>query len=192
MEQAIGTPPFRYEVTGEDSARIVEFQRNSLVGTWRRVDDGRRFLGSWRKAIRSQRWVSCTATVGDAGTLVEVEASKGRGCLPRALQFIGVVSRGVSDSRTIYRSRHIPPGPVTLVASWAGMPYHLYEAPSRDAPRSREVLTATRMAAVPGGNATFVKVRLSDGYEGYVERDEIVSAPDRATREAGEVAAQNV
>ncbi len=31
----------------------------------------------------------------------------------------------------------------------------------------------------------FVKVRLSDGYEGYVERDEIVSAPDRATREAG-------
>ena len=48
------------------------------------------------------------------------------------------------------------------------------------------------MAAVPGGNATFVKVRLSDGYEGYVERDEIVSAPDRATREAGEVAAQNV
>jgi hypothetical protein len=192
MEQAIGTPPFRYEVTGEDSARIVEFQRNSLVGTWRRVDDGRRFLGSWRKAIRSQRWVSCTATVGDAGTLVEVEASKGRGCLPRALQFIGVVSRGVGDSRTIYRSRHIPPGPVTLVASWAGMPYHLYEAPSRDAPRSREVLTATRMAAVPGGNATFVKVRLSDGYEGYVERDEIVSAPDRATREAGEVAAQNV
>src|ERR1700686_5133493 len=89
MEQSIGTPPFRYEVTGDDSARIVEFQRNSLVGTWRRVDDGRRFLGSWRKAIRSQRWVRCTAPVGDAGTLLEVGASRGRGCLPRALQFIG-------------------------------------------------------------------------------------------------------
>ncbi|HEX4754845.1 MAG TPA: hypothetical protein VH661_03710 [Candidatus Dormibacteraeota bacterium] len=192
MEQVIGTPPFRYEVTGDDAARIVEFQRNSLVGHWRRVDDGRRLLGRWRKAVPNQRWVTCRATVADTGTLLEVEASKGRGALPRALQLIGVVSRGVGDQRTIYRSRHIPPGPVTLVASWAGMPYGLYEAPSRDAPRSREVLTATRMVAVPGGNATFVKVRLSDGYEGYIERDEIVSATDRATREAGEVAARNV
>jgi hypothetical protein len=192
MEQSIGTPPFRYEVTGDDAARIVEFQRNSLVGSWRRVDDGRRLLGRWRKAVPNQRWVSCRATVADTGTLLEVEASRGRGALPRALQFIGVVSRGVSDQRTIYRSRHIPPGPVTLVASWSGMPYRLYEAPSREAPRSREVLTATRMVAVPGGNATFVKVRLSDGHEGYVERDEIVSATDRATREAGELAARNV
>ena len=192
MEQSIGTPPFRFEVTGDDAARIVEFQRNSMVGHWRRVDDGRRLLGRGRSAVRNQRWVSCRATVAETGTLVEMEASKGRGALPRALQFIGVVSRGVGDPRTIYRSRYIPPGPVTLVASWAGMPYRLYEAPRRDAPRSREVLTATRMLAVPGGNYTFVKVRLSDGYEGYVERDEIVSAPDRATREAGELAARNV
>jgi hypothetical protein len=192
MEQVIGTPPFRYEVIGDDSARIVEFQRNNLVGAWRRVDDRRRVMGRSRPAVRSQRWVSCRATVGDTGTLVEMEASKGRGSLPRALQLIGVISRGVSDSRTIYRSRYIPPGPVTLVASWAGMPYRLYEAPRRDAPRSREVLTATRMVAVPGGNATFVKVRLGDGYEGYVERDEIVSAPDVATREAGVEAARNV
>jgi hypothetical protein len=191
MEQAIGTPPFRFEVTGDDTARIVEFQRNSLVGHWRRIDDGRRFLGRWRKAVRNQRWVTCRATVADTGTLVYMEASKGRGSLPRALQFIGVISRGVNDPRTIYRSRYIPPGPVTLVASWAGMPYRLYEAPSRDAPRSREVLTATRMVAVPGGDFTFVKVRLSDGYEGYVERDEIVPAPDRATREAGLEAARN-
>lgn len=192
MEQVIGTPPFRFEVTGDDSARIVEFQRNSLVGSWRRIDDRRKVMGRSRPAIRSQRWVSCRATVADTGTLVEMEASRGRGSLPRALQLIGVISRGVGDPRTIYRSRLIPPGPVTLVASWAGMPYPLYTAPNREAPRSREVLTATRMAAVPGGNATFVKVRLSDGYEGYVERDEIVSAPDIATREAGVEAARNV
>lgn len=190
MEQVIGTPPFRYEVTGSDSARIVEFQRNSLVGHWRRIDDRRRVLGRTRPAVRSQRWVTCRAAVVDAGTLVEMEASKGRGTLPRALQLIGVISRGVSDARTIYRSRYIPPGPVTLVASWAGMPYRLYAAPSRSAERSREVLTATRMMAVPGGNATFVKVRLSDGDEGYVERDEIVAAPDRSTREAGIQAAR--
>src|ERR1700686_2865016 len=120
MEQSIGTPPFRYEVTGDDAARIVEFQRNSLVGHWRRVDDGRRVLGRGRGAVRNQRWVTCRATVGDTGLVVDVEASKGRGSLPRALQFIGVVSRGVGDSRTIYRSRYIPPGPVTLIASWAG------------------------------------------------------------------------
>ncbi len=33
MEQMIGTPPYRFEVVGDDAARIVEYQRNSLVGT---------------------------------------------------------------------------------------------------------------------------------------------------------------
>jgi hypothetical protein len=192
MEQSIGTPPFRYEVTGDDSARIVEFQRNSVVGHWRRIDDRRKVLGRSRPAVRNQRWLTCTATVGETGTMVEVEASKGRGCLPRALQFIGVISRGVEDPRTIYRARHIPPGPVSLVASWAGMPYRLYTAPDRTSQRARDVYTATRMEAIPGGNATFVKVRLSDGFVGYIERDQIVAAPERATRQAGVEAARYV
>jgi hypothetical protein len=192
MEQMIGTPPYRFEVMGDDSARVVEFQRNSLVGTWRRVDGTARVMGRQLKPSRSQRWVGCTATLQDAGTVVELEASKGRGALPRALQLIGVLSRGVQDQRTIYRSRHIPPGPVTLVASWAGMPYALFEEPRYDAPRGAEVLTASRMEAVPGGTAEFVRVRLSDGTEGYIERDEIVVAPSRATREAGVEAARYV
>ena len=192
LEQTIGTPPFRYEVTGDDSARIVEFRRNTLVGTWRRVDEGRTVLGRTRPAVRTQRWITCRATVADSGTLVEMEASKGRGTLPRALQFIGIVSRGVNDPRTIYRVRHIPPGPVSLVASWAGMPYALYSAPDRAAPRTREVFTATRMEAVPGGNAVFVKVRLSDGFEGYVERDQVVAATEVATRQAGYEVARNL
>ena len=192
MEQMIGTPPYRFEVLGDDSARIVEFQRNSLVGTWRRVDGTGRVMGRQLKPARNQRWVGCTATLQDAGTVVELEASKGRGALPRALQFIGVLSRGVQDQRTIYRSRHIPPGPVTLVASWAGMPYALFREPRYDAPRGAEVFTASRMEAVPGGTAEFVKVRLSDGTEGYIERDEIVVAPSRATREAGVEAARYV
>jgi hypothetical protein len=105
---------------------------------------------------------------------------------------IGVLSRGVHDSRTVYRARHIPPGPVTLVASWAGTPYALYNAPRRDAPRGTEVFTATRIEAVPGGTAEFVRVRLSDGTEGYIERDQIVAAPERATRDAGLEAARYV
>ena len=192
MEQMIGTPPFRFEVLGDDTARVVEYQRNSLVGHWRRVDGTATLLGRPMKPARNQRWVTCTATLDDAGTIVELEASRGRGALPRALQLIGVLSRGVNDPRTIYRWRHIPPGPVTLVASWAGMPYALYSAPQRGASRGVEVFTATRMDAVEGGTATFVKVRLSDGTEGYVERDQVVAAPETATRRAGLEAARYV
>ncbi|MDQ2960317.1 MAG: hypothetical protein M3R48_04615 [Candidatus Dormibacteraeota bacterium] len=192
MEQMIGTPPYRYEVVDENSARVVEFTRISLVGHWRPVDDKRKVLGRDRPAVRNQRWVRCRAVPADAGTVVELEASTGRGAMPRALQLIGVVSRGVGDPRTIYRSRHIPPGPVTLVASWAGMPYALFLAPSHDAQRGPEVFTASRMEAIPGGTSGFVQVRLSDGTEGYLERDQVVSAPSIATREAGYVAARNV
>src|SRR5579863_8840781 len=67
MEQAIGTPPYRYEVTGDDSAQIVEFTRNSLVGHWRRVDENRRVLGRARPAVRTQRWVRVRAVATDAG-----------------------------------------------------------------------------------------------------------------------------
>jgi hypothetical protein len=192
MEQMIGTPPYRFEVLGGNSAQVVEFQRNSLVGHWRRVDGTGRFLGRERRPARNQRWVRGTATVEDAGTVIDLEASKGRGALPRALQLIGVLSRGVDDPRTIYRVRHIPPGPVTLVASWAGMPYHLLTTAARDAPRGPAIFTATRMEAVPGGTAEFVRVKLSDGTEGYVERDQVVAAPERATREAGLEAARYV
>jgi hypothetical protein len=192
MEQMIGTPPYRYEVIDENSARVVEFSRNSLVGHWRSVADRRTVMGRERPAVRNQRWVHCRAVGGDAGTVVELEASAGRGALPRALQLIGVISRGVNDQRTIYRSRHIPPGPVTLVASWAGMAYPLFVTPSHEAARGMEVLTASRVEAIPGGTSGFVRVRLSDGTEGYIERDQVVSAPAVATRDAGFLAARNV
>lgn len=184
MEQAIGTPPFRFEVTADDTAQIVEFQRNSLVGHWRRVDAERRLLGRRRPAVRTQRWVRCRATPSGAGTLVELEASRGRGPVSRALQLVHILSGGFEDARTIYRNRHIPPGPVSLVASWAGMPYRLYGAPDFAAARGVEVFTASRVEAVPGGTGAFIKVRLSDGTEGYMERDQVVVAPERATRQA--------
>lgn len=193
MEQMIGTPPFRFEVTGDHSARVVEFQRNSVVGHWRRVDGGPSRPGRrLRRPARNQRWVSCSATAGDVGTIVEIESSGGRGTLPRALQLIGVLTHGVNDPRTVYRVRHIPPGPVTLVASWAGMPYALYSGASRAAGRGTQVFTATRMEAMTGGTAEFVKVRLSDGTEGYIERDQVVAAPEQATRGAGLEAARYV
>jgi hypothetical protein len=64
------------------------------------------------------------------------------------------------------------------------MTYALFTEPRFDAPRGRAVLTATELQAIPGGTGPFVHVRLSDGTEGYIERDQLVAAPDIATRDA--------
>lgn len=171
MEQLIGTPPYRFEPVDADSARIVEFERQGLVG-------------NWVKAKRRVRWVSCKAVVHPQGTQVEVEASSGKGPITRGLQLVQLLSRGAHDSRTIYRERIIPEGPVSLVASWAGTPYAVFTAPRFDAPRGTKILTATRVLATGSSEGPFVQVKLEDGSIVYVERDEIVPAPEVATRAA--------
>ncbi len=191
MEQLIGTRPYRFEVTGEAEARIVEHRRRGLFGQWS------------RPRVRV-RWVSCRAEPDPEGTRMEVVASSGggliakamgradRGPTARAIQLVTLFAAGPRDPRTIYRDRRIPPGPVTLVASWAGTPYRLFLEPRFDAPRGEPVLTASRLTAIPGGTGPFVHVRAGDGVEGFVERDQVVAAPDIATREAQEDAARFV
>jgi hypothetical protein len=191
MEQLLGTSPYRFEVLGDDRARIVEYQRRGLFGAWGRV------------RLRP-RWVSCEARPIETGTQVTVESSTGgglvakamgradRGPITRGLQLVKLLTAGIADSRTIYRERRIPPGPVSLVASWAGTPYALFTEPRYDASRGAEILTATEIQALPGGTGTFVHVRLGDGTEGYVERDQIVAAPAISTREAQAEAAAYV
>ncbi|HEX3605972.1 MAG TPA: hypothetical protein VH134_08625 [Candidatus Dormibacteraeota bacterium] len=175
FEQMVGTPPFRYEVTGPDSARALEVERLGL-------------FGQWSKRVRRPRWVTCTAREVSAGTEVSVEASAGRGAVPRGLQLVQLLSRGNRDRRTIYRDRHFPDGPVTLVASWAGTPYLLFTEPRRDATRSEAVHTATPLFSF-GHEGAFVHVRTDRGVTGWIERDEIVPAPPVATREAQEITA---
>ena len=179
MEQMLGSPPFRFELAGESSARIVEFRRKGLFGQWSR-----------RAAEIRTRWVTCEAHATGAGTVVTVVASHGLGAVPRALQLVQLLSRGSSDQRTVYRRRAIPAGPVSLVASWAGMPYRLFTEPRRDATRGAGILTASRIEAIPGGTGPFTKVRLAGGVEGFVETDQIVAAPEASTREAQEQAAR--
>jgi hypothetical protein len=184
VEQMIGTPPFRYEVTGADSARAVEFERKHfLFGNWRALEkvdgDGARH---WKPRARP-RWVTVRSVSADTGTIVEVEVSKGLGALPRGLQVVYLLSRGNRDRRTIYRDRTTPPGPVTLVASWAGTPYLLFEEAEFSAARGEKVYTATPLIAL-SNHGPFVKVRLRTGVEGYVERDQLVPAPAEATRAA--------
>jgi hypothetical protein len=172
MEQMLGTFPFRFELTGERSARIIEFRRKGLIGQWSRHVELR------------TRWVTCEATTESSGTVVTVAASKGRGPVPRALQLVQLLTRGSDDARTVYRRRALPDGPVSLVASWAGMPYQLFAEPRWDAPRGARVMTASGVEAIPGGSGTFTRVRLSDGTEGFIETDQIVAAPEASTREA--------
>ena len=172
MEQMLGTFPFRFELTGESSARIVEFRRRGLIGQWSRHVELR------------TRWVTCEARIESSGTVVTVAASKGLGPVPRALQLVQLLTRGSDDARTIYRHRNIPEGPVSLVASWAGMPYQLFTEPRRDAPRGPGVRTASGVQAIAGGSGPFTKVRLSDGTEGFIETDQIVAAPEASTRAA--------
>jgi hypothetical protein len=191
MEQLIGTRPYRYEIVGDAEARVIEHRRRGFFGQWSRP---RLFL----------RWVSCRAEATVQGTRVQITASSGggllakafgradRGPLTRGLQLVKLLSSGNVDQRTIYRERRIPPGPVSLVASWAGTPYPLFREPRHGAPRGPEVRTATDLHAVPGGTGAFVKVRLADGTTGYVERDQVVAAPDVATREAQAEAARFV
>lgn len=189
MEQMCGTPPYRFEVTGRTSARVVEFERVNFLGHWvrlaRREGNGSQAVevdGSpaWRRPVR---WVSATIEPFRGGSRVRMEASDGRFVASRAVQLIELVTRGALDRRTVYRDRRVPPGPVTLVASWAGMLYHLYLEPRYDAERGPGVHTASHLVAVHGDSA-FTRVRLEDGAEGYVETDQIVASPVEATREA--------
>jgi hypothetical protein len=188
MEQMLGMPPYRFEPLGPGEARIVEAQR---LG----------FFGQWRTKFRRPGWVRVGAGAGAAGTDVVVTASRRPrnllraplrgmpGPPARALQLVLVLTRGSRDDRTIYRDRRIAPGPVTLVASWAGMPYRLYTEPRHDAPRGRGVYTATRLIAIGDERGPFVSVELTDGTAGWVEADQIVPAPAEAVREAGAVTA---
>jgi hypothetical protein len=183
MEQMIGTTPYRFEVVGESEARIVEHRRRGLFGQW------------GRPKVRT-RWVRCRAVAVTEGTWVEIEASSGggliskalgkadRGPTTRALQVIRLLTAGAADSRTVYRDRRIPPGPVTLVASWAGTPYRLFVEPRHDAPRGREILTATEVEALAERSGQFVKVRVAGADEGWVESDQIVPSPAVSTRAA--------
>jgi len=191
MEQLIGSMPYRFQVVGDGEARVVEVRR-------------RGFFGNWGRPRLAVRWVSCRAEPGPVGTSVEVQASSNGGLVfkalgkadagpqARALQLVRLLTAGNHDSRTLYRRRTIPPGPVSLVASWAGMPYELFTEPRFGATRGAKVHTATELEAVAGGAGAFVRVRMRDGTEGYIESDQIVAAPEVATREAQDDAARFV
>lgn len=169
-EQMVGTPPYRFEPISRDSALIEEFERRHFL------------FGQFSRRVRNPRWIKVTAREIEAGTEVIVECSAGKGPKARALQVVVLLSRGNRDRRTIYRDRTIPPGPISLVASWAGTEYPLYLEPRYDAPRGEPIHTASKVEAIGSYGTTWVKVRTASGAEGYVERDQVVPAPSEASR----------
>lgn len=189
FEQMCGTPPYRYEVVDRDTARTVEYERKGYFGQWvrlaKRDKDGSEQSAPdgtpvWKRPVA---WVKVTTAPHDDGTLVTVESSAGTFTSARAVQLLQLLERGNDDRRTVYRDRRVPPGPVTLVASWAGTLYHVYLEPRYDAPRGPGVRTASRLVAL-GAAGPFIHVRLEDGTEGYIETDQLVASPVEATREA--------
>lgn len=183
MEQLIGTMPYRFEVLDHDSARAIEVSRRGTFGNWVKPKVGVRWVRC--SAIRTAQGTEVTVTASSAGgMLLKATGRIESGPVARALQLVRLLTAGRTDDRTIYRQRFIPPGPVTLVASWAGTAYQLFSEPRYDAERGPDIHTATELEAVPGGDAAFVKVRLRNGGGGYVERDQIVAATEVATREA--------
>jgi hypothetical protein len=171
-EQMVGTPPYRFEPTGPDSARIVEAERKHFL------------FGQFSKKVRNPRWIDVVARETEAGTEVVVTSVKGQAPKARSLQIVQLLTRGVRDRRTVYRDRAIPPGPITLVASWAGTEYPIYLEPRYDAPRGEKVHTASRIEAIGMHGTTWVHVRLAGGTEGWIERDQVVPAPAEASRAA--------
>jgi len=181
MEQLLGVPPYRFQHVDASTAEIVEEQR---LG----------FAGNWSSTVRTPAWVRVVAEPDAVGTRVSVSVStkpfallRGRrvgGAGERALQLVRLLTEGSHDYRTIYRDRRIPPGPVTLVASWAGMPYRLFLEPRLGAPRGTGILTATPLVATGEEFGGFIKVALPDSSEGWVERDQCVPAPEASTRAA--------
>jgi hypothetical protein len=171
-EQMVGTPPYRFEPTGHDSARIVEAERKHFL------------FGQFTKKVRNPRWIDVVARETEAGTEVVVTAVRGKAPKARALQIVQLLTRGVRDRRTVYRDRSLPPGPITLVASWAGMEYPIFLEPRFDAPRGEKVHTASRIRATGMHGVTWVHARLESGAEGWIERDQVVPAPPEASRSA--------
>lgn len=169
-EQMVGTPPYRFEPDGPDSAQVIEAERKHFL------------FGQLSPRVRRPRWIRLTAREVEAGTEVVVECTAGKAPVARALQIVQLLTRGNRDRRTVYRDRTIPPGPISLVASWAGMEYALYLEPRYDGPRGEPIHTASKVEATGSFGTTWVKVRTESGAEGYVERDQVVPAPAEATR----------
>lgn len=166
-EQVTGLPPFSFRVVDGHTAEVVQDLANGFFGQWSKV-----------RYPKNRIRIECEPI--SAGTRVTISAQGDRSCTMRATNLLRILGRGERDRSTVYRYRAIPPGPCTVVQSWAGTGYPVYSEPDHGAPRGRAVRPASPLVALEQ-RGRWVRVRAGEGdevEEGWIEADQLV--PDQA------------
>lgn len=165
-EQVTALPPFSFRVVDAQTAEVVQALANGFFGQWRQV-----------RYPRTKIRIACRPVL--QGTELTLTAEGQRSATMRAVNLLRILTRGERDQATVYRYRVVPPGPCTLVQSWAGSSYPLFLGPDHAAPRGRPVLPATQLTALEQ-IGRWVHVRSGapdDQQDGWIEADQLVGDP---------------
>jgi hypothetical protein len=162
-EQVMALPPFSFRVIDDHTAEVAQVLANGFFGQWSKV-----------KHPKTKVRIECHPTA--RGTELTMIAQGQRSATIRAVNLLRILTRGERDTFTVYRLRAIPPGPCSVVQSWAGTGYPLFLGPDYGAKRSLPVLPATPLVALEQVGR-WVRVRGGTGddiQDGWIEADQLV------------------
>jgi hypothetical protein len=162
-EQVMALPPFSFRVIDANTAEVAQVLANGFFGQWSKV-----------KHPKTKVRIECQPTA--RGTELTLVAQGQRSATLRALNLLRILTRGERDNATVYRLRAVPPGPCTIVQSWAGTGYPLFSGPDYGAQRGLAVLPATPLSALEQVGR-WVRVQAGAGDEvqdGWIEADQLV------------------
>jgi hypothetical protein len=162
-EQVMALPPFSFRVIDANTAEVAQVLANGFFGQWSKV-----------KHPKTKVRIECQPTA--RGTELTLVAQGQRSATLRALNLLRILTRGERDSATVYRLRAMPPGPCTIVQSWAGTGYPLFTGPDYGAQRGLPVRPATPLSALEQVGR-WVRVQAGSGDEvqdGWIEADQLV------------------
>ncbi|HVB14350.1 MAG TPA: hypothetical protein VNH38_06310 [Candidatus Dormibacteraeota bacterium] len=171
-EQVMALPPFSFRVIDEHTAEVAQVLANGFFGQWSKV-----------KHPKTKVRIECHST--PQGTELTLIAQGQRSATIRAVNLLRILTLGERDQATVYRLRAIPPGPCTVVQSWAGTGYPLFLGPDFGAKRSLPVRPASPLVALEQvGRWVRVRAGLGDqAQEGWIEADQLV--PDLVPARTG-------
>lgn len=163
-EQLMALPPFSFRIIDEHTAEVAQVLANGFFGQWSKV-----------KHPKTKVRIECHPT--SQGTQVTMVAQGQRSATLRALNLLRILAHGERDQATVYRVRTIPPGPCTVVQSWAGTGYPLFSGPDYGAKRSVPVRPSSPLVALQQ-TGRWVRVRAGTGdqvQDGWIEADQLVA-----------------
>jgi hypothetical protein len=171
-EQVTALPPFSFRIIDEHTAEVAQVLANGFFGQWSKV-----------KHPKTKVRIECRPTA--QGTELTMTAEGQRSATIRAVNLLRILTTGERDPATVYRLRTIPPGPCTVIQSWAGTGYPLFSGPNYQAKRSLPVRPASPLVALQQ-TGRWVRVRAGIGeqvQEGWIEADQLV--PDLVPARTG-------